>query len=198
MPHLPNPGIRRAVLEGDIDRALKYTNAYYPDVLQIYEHVDFKLRCRKFIEMVRTAAELRTSAEGKKSNGHASTTVYDQDTDMELNGAENGSPLDHTDMEDTAKKPVILEQLEIETLMYGQSLQAEYQDDPRREVTEALSSIYSLLAYSNPLKAKDVAHLLDRKGRVAVAEELNSAILRKPRFLRYDAKHADKNFSVAW
>lgn len=63
-------------------------------------------------------------------------------------------------------------------LLYGQSLQAEYAGDDRREVRTALEEIFSLMAYQNPLKESKVAHLLDRKGRVTVAEELNSAILR--------------------
>jgi len=172
-------GIRRAVLEGDIDRALKHTNAFYPEVLQFYEHVNFKLRCRKFIEMVRQAAEMRIALEGKKSNGHVTNDYHAQDMDLDLNGAENGTSYDHMDSEDGARKLLGIEELELETLMYGQSLQAEYKDDPRREVTEALENIYALLAYTNPLKEKDVSHLLDKKGRVAVAEELNSAILRK-------------------
>lgn len=133
------------------------------------------MRCRKFIEMVRLAAEMRTAVEGKKSNGHVASDYHAQDMDVDLNGAS----YDHMDTEDGPKKPIGIDELELETLMYGQSLQAEYKDDPRREVTEALENIYALLAYTNPLKAKDVAHLLDKKGRVAVAEELNSAILRK-------------------
>lgn len=64
-----------------------------------------------------------------------------------------------------------------DALIYGQSLQAEYAGDKRREVRIALEEIFSLMAYQNPLKEAKVAHLLDRKGRVAVAEELNSAIL---------------------
>lgn len=65
-----------------------------------------------------------------------------------------------------------------DALLYGQSLQAEYDGDKRREVRTALEEIFSLMAYQNPLKEPKVAHLLDRKGRVAVAEELNSAILK--------------------
>jgi len=64
-----------------------------------------------------------------------------------------------------------------ETLRYGQDLQAEFKDDPRREVTKALDEAFSLMAYQDPLNAKAVSHLLDPSGRVAVAEELNAAIL---------------------
>ncbi|KAH6690561.1 ran-binding protein [Plectosphaerella plurivora] len=167
--------IRRAVLEGDIDRALKHTNAFYPEVLEHYEHVHFRLRCRKFIEMIRTAAEMRTSAEGKKSNGHVPLQPHVQTMDLD----QNGSTFDQMDTEDgfDVNSAMSLDELELQTLMYGQSLQAEYREDPRREITESLESIYALLAYTNPLKEKDVAHLLDKKGRVVVAEELNSAIL---------------------
>lgn len=64
-------------------------------------------------------------------------------------------------------------------LRYGQSLEAEYANDDSIEVRQALEEIFSLIAYQNPLKESKVAHLLDRKGRVAVAEELNSVILRE-------------------
>lgn len=166
------------MLEGDIDRALKYTNASYPQVLKDNEQVYFKLRCRKFIEMVRSGAELRAAAEGKKSNGHSGGVDLSASAmDLDANGAENGA-WDQMDTEDSeGGAPLGIDELELATLQYGQALQAEFKNDPRREVSKHLQDIYSLLAYSNPLLEKDVAHLLDRKGRIAVAEELNSAIL---------------------
>ncbi|OBR07537.1 SPRY domain-containing protein [Colletotrichum higginsianum IMI 349063] len=167
--------IRRAVLEGDIDRALKHTNAFYPQVLKDNEQVYFRLRCRKFIEMVRTAAEMRAASETKKSNGH-NIDISAQAMDLDANGTENGA-WDQMDTEDSTEVPLDINELEIATLQYGQELHAEFKDDPRREVTKHLANIYALLAYANPLKEKDVVHLLDRKGRLAVAEELNSAIL---------------------
>ncbi|KAK6217523.1 SPRY domain-containing protein [Colletotrichum tabaci] len=167
--------IRRAVLEGDIDRALKHTNAFYPQVLKDNEQVYFRLRCRKFIEMVRTAAEMRAASETKKSNGH-NVDISAQAMDLDANGTENGA-WDQMDTEDSTEVPLDINELEIATLQYGQELHAEFKDDPRREVTKHLADIYALLAYANPLKEKDVVHLLDRKGRLAVAEELNSAIL---------------------
>ncbi|KAK5109339.1 hypothetical protein LTR62_007108 [Meristemomyces frigidus] len=52
--------IRKSILDGDIDRALKYTNSYYPHVLEDQRNRDiyFRLKCRKFIEMMRRYAEL--------------------------------------------------------------------------------------------------------------------------------------------
>jgi hypothetical protein len=162
-------GIRRAILEGDIDRALKYTNAYYPQVLQENEHVYFRLRCRKFIELVRKAAQLNMRNE-PNGNKH----VNNQTMDVDLNGSENNSW--ETDGGENATE---LAELEHSMLEYGQKLQEEYANDPRVEVSRALNEIWALVAYQNPLKEPQVSHLLDRNGRVTVAEELNSAILRK-------------------
>lgn len=164
-----NTGIRRAILGGDIDRALKYTNAYYPHVLEDNDHVYFKLRCRKFIELVRKAAQLSMLNEAK-GNKH----VNNQTMDIDLNGSENSSW--ETDGGENATE---LAELERSMLECGQKLQEEYANDPRVEVSKALEEIWALVAYQNPLKEPQVSHLLDRNGRVTVAEELNSAILRK-------------------
>ncbi|KAJ9156493.1 SPRY domain-containing protein [Pleurostoma richardsiae] len=161
--------IRRAILEGDIDRALKFTNAYYPQVLKDNEQVYFRLRCRKFIEMIRREAEL-TILDEKRSNGHFNGGAVE---DMELD-EDSAAWEEKMDADDQAE----LGDLTQETLAYGQALRAEFNDDPRREVSKALDEIFALMAYQNPLKEKEVSHLLDRKGRVAVAEELNSAILQ--------------------
>lgn len=165
----PSAGIRRAILEGDIDKALKYTNAYYPSVLEEHEQVHFRLRCRKFIEMIRREAELNLGGDRRTHNGHSHPpTGEDMEIDDDVDeDDENGMDLSGSgDLTQVA-------------LLYGQSLQGEYAGDERREIRTALEEIFSLMAYQNPLKEDKVAHLLDRKGRVAVAEELNSAILRK-------------------
>ncbi|KAI1500799.1 SPRY domain-containing protein [Biscogniauxia marginata] len=161
--------IRRAILEGDIDKALKYTNAYYPHVLEDNSHVYFKLKCRKFIEMVRKSAEQSTGA-SKKSNGHSFDDIPNE-MDVDENGFSDKMEEDGIDSQTDGGS------LLAETIQYGQALQAEFKDDPRREIGKALSDVFALLAYPNPLQVKEIAPLLDRKGRVAVAEELNSAIL---------------------
>ncbi|ORY16556.1 Ran-binding protein-like protein [Clohesyomyces aquaticus] len=101
--------IRAAILDGDIDKALKHTQAYYPSVLHNNENIYFKLRCRKFIEMIRRCNELsaqcqqshqpRSTASGT-SNGNSAkrtsvaTDEYD-DFEMELDeqlGVHNNHP----------------------------------------------------------------------------------------------------------
>ena len=80
--------IRRAILDGDIDKALKYTHSFYPHVLEEERNKDvyFQLRCRKFIEMMRRYTELSSSASGENgavSNGNAGTAIADDDDDDE-------------------------------------------------------------------------------------------------------------------
>lgn len=135
----------------------------------------FRLKCRKFIELIRHEAEINlVGGEKRKQNGHNRPPVgAGAGEDMELDD-------DMEDLDGGVHKPS--GDLTEDALMYGQSLQAEYAGDERRGVRTALEEIFSLMAYQNPLKEAKVAYLLERKGRVAVAEELNSAILRESNF----------------
>lgn len=193
--------IRRAVLEGDMDHAMKHTNACYPTVLRDNEQVYFRLRCRKFIEMIRREAELNTLLEEERrgaarkqqrgegesgdeemveaaaavENGNGNRNGFGEDMDMtmaeDVNGNGNGAGV--------ADAAAGLTKLSQEALEYGMELRAEFSTDPRRETAKQLDEIFSLIAYPNPMKVKEVRHLVDGSGRVAVAEELNSAILSK-------------------
>ncbi|KAK3370267.1 hypothetical protein B0H63DRAFT_528000 [Podospora didyma] len=176
--------IRRAILDGDIDRALKYVGRFYPTVLKENEQVYFRLRCRKFIEMIRKEAELNLLLDKKVPVKQR----YHGEDDEEMLEADNSSSHwdgdDRMDTEDGNDAGAVsgegggISKLMREALAYGMELRTEFHEDPRREVSRALDEIFALIAYPNPLKVKEVAHLLDGTGRVAVAEELNSAILR--------------------
>ncbi len=143
-------------------------------MLKDNEQVYFRLRCRKFIEMIRKEAELNLLLEKKRAS--RSRYVY-VDTDEEmLEAGGDSSWEDQMETEDSIDSAG-LSKLSHEALVYGQELRAEFGADPRREVSKHLEEIFALIAYPNPLKVKEVAHLLDGTGRAAVAEELNSAIL---------------------
>jgi hypothetical protein len=177
-------GIRAAILEGDVERALQYTNELYPNVLKDNEQVYFRLRIRRFIEMIRQGAEMHnpsTTNGTKKANGHSGDWYDDMiNHDMELDDHPNqNNNFDRMDTEEPPGMQMEYQKLLQETLDYGRELQAEFVGDPRREVSKALSEAFSLMAYQDPLNVKEVSHLLHPSGRVAVAEELNSAILRK-------------------
>ncbi|KAH8811790.1 hypothetical protein F5884DRAFT_290075 [Xylogone sp. PMI_703] len=175
--------IRTAILDGDIDKALKYTTAYYPNVLRDNEHVYFRLKCRKFIEMIRQGAEMHnaTMNTNKKSashNGGWYDDIINHEMELDDHQEQSNNTWDKMNTEGTESDQVEYHNLLEDTLQYGQLLQAEFKDDPRREVKKALEDAFALMAYQDPLNAKGVAHLLDPSGRVAVAEELNSAILQ--------------------
>lgn len=111
---------------------------------------------------------------------------------MDVDDTSNGH--DHVDEMETSTTlpPVNQAQIEAdnmalltETLQYGQELQSEFKDDPRREVKKALEETLALIAYTDP-RDGPLRRLLDPSGRTPVAEELNGAILGKS-CSRYDA-----------
>lgn len=171
--------IRAAILEGDIDQAMKHTHAYYSDVLQANPQIVFRLKCRKFIELARRCSELQnrpTEKSVKSMNGQPRNTVGDVfEHEMELDDQTDDQE-DWMDTEESDNHTKYQELLQ-ETMDYGQLLQREYRDEPSREYKKTLEDTFSLMAYDDA-KSSVFGHLLEPSGRVPVAEELNSAILR--------------------
>ncbi|KAL8722226.1 MAG: hypothetical protein Q9225_001271 [Loekoesia sp. 1 TL-2023] len=162
--------IRSAIMDGDIDKALKRTNAFYPQVLD-HSHVYFRLRCQKFVEMIRQTAELVGESPAKPVkilNGHHEES--EMEVDDQKPELEDWDKMETEEADTSVKYQELLE----DTLRYGQVLKQEFQDDPNTEST--FKEIFSLFMYEDPRKSPQ-AHLLDRASRVPVAEELNSAIL---------------------
>lgn len=169
--------IRSAVIEGDIDAALKRTHAFYPQVLKDRSHVYFRLRCQKFKEMIREAAELlpvAPSKSAKASNGHAPPTTIDDHEEMEVDEQKHeGEDWDKMETEE-ADNTIRYREMLGEALHYAQAVKQEFQDDPSTDST--LKDIFAFFLYEDP-RTSPQAYLLDRAGRTPVAEELNSAIL---------------------
>lgn len=172
---LTNPEIRAAILDGDIDKALKHTKAFYANVLEDYPQIHFKLRCRKFLEVMRRYNEL--SAPHVSSKRHSTSpgisdehAVFDQEMELDDGWAADG--MDTEEAEATAQ----FNELLTEAVQYGQQLRMDYPSDENGGDKKMLDDIFSLVAYSDPKRSVH-GHYLDPAGRVAVAEELNSAIL---------------------
>ncbi|GAB7341786.1 hypothetical protein MBLNU457_g0116t2 [Dothideomycetes sp. NU457] len=173
--------IRLAILEGDMDKAFKYLHAYYPHVLEAEENRDvyFRLRCRKFIEMIRRSYEGSMS---KPSNGHKTNNNTDGfDHQMELDDqlqretrpAGDDMDMDHDDgRSSTARNNDLL----TEAVQYGMELRIEFGADSKKEIDKELTDTFGLLAYTD---ARDsaLAGLMEGKGRVEIAEQVNGAIL---------------------
>lgn len=170
--------IRAAILDGDIDKALKHTKAYYANVLEDNPQIHFKLRCRKFLEMMRRSNELTASTSDPKrrradspglgiADEHA---VFDQEMELD-DGTWDGDGMDTG--EPTAGQ---FNEVLTEAVQYGQQLCMDYPSDENGGDKKMLEAIFSLVAYPDPQNSVH-GHYLDPAGRVAVAEELNSAIL---------------------
>ena len=144
-------------------------------MLEENPQIVFRLKCRKFIELIRKTIELQTQNSpipGSTTNGHSQDTdVFDQD--MEMDGSNDGEEWDKMDTEE-ASSSIKYQELVQEAMEYGQMLNREYRDDKPKK--KALDDAFSLWAYDDA-KSSVHGHLLESSGRVPVAEELNAAIL---------------------
>jgi Ran-binding protein 9/10 len=110
--------------------------------------------------------------------------------DEQMNGGEQWDEMDTGDVENNMRDDRLLQ----EAMEFGQVLMQEYRDEDR-EYKRTLEQVFSLIAYPDA-KSSLHGHLLDPKGRVAVAEELNSAILGTFSFL-IRKKAANKDLTVS-
>ncbi|KAJ5225080.1 SPla/RYanodine receptor SPRY [Penicillium chermesinum] len=168
--------IRAAILDGDIDKALKHTKAYYAKVLESNPQIHFKLRCRKFLEMMRRASELSTESNFSQKRMRTDSPSPDEhavfDQEMELDDGEEWN----ADGMDTESDIAEHNNLLTEAVQYCQQLSIDFPSDENGGDKKMLDDIFSLVAYPDPKRSVH-GHYLDPAGRVAVAEELNSAIL---------------------
>ncbi|PPJ51286.1 hypothetical protein CBER1_08927 [Cercospora berteroae] len=198
--------IRRSILDGDIDRALKYLSAYYQNLFgERNRDIYFRLRCRKYVEMTRKYAELSDavsspttvtkSVDSLGSNGHANIETDEQhdqrqpDTQMELDDqlrretSQNLDPSanDDVDMDVSQELPPKLAFMEADQILmacveYGQELQQEWKSDRRPHIQKHLQDIAASFAYRN-IYESPISHLFSLEGRAEIAEEVNGAIL---------------------
>ncbi|KAI5367460.1 Putative B30.2/SPRY domain, CRA domain, concanavalin A-like lectin/glucanase domain superfamily [Septoria linicola] len=198
--------IRKCILDGEIERALKYLSAYYPTLFDDERNRDsyFRLRCRKYVEMTRKYAELASatfvsspatvnkSVDSLGSNGHGDTDVEPQhehpsDTQMELDdqlrreAARHVGSNDDVDMDVSQELPpktacMKADQLLMALVTYGQELQQEWKLDRRPHIHKHLREISASFAYGN-IHDSPISHLFALHGRAEIAEEVNAAIL---------------------
>lgn len=184
--------IRQAILDGDIDKALKFTHTFYPLVLQDKRNEDiyFQLRCRKFVEMMRRYSELQVAGTLETgSNGHSHDDAFDNqmELDDQLNRESSKQSIQQMNAEEDVDMETSTSSLPKSGLMkansflqaaleYGQELQAEFGGDNRVAVKEKLREVFAIMAYVDP-RESIVGGLLDKRGRVGIAEGVNGAIL---------------------
>lgn len=201
--------IRRSILDGDIDRALKYTSTYYPRLFENEKTQDiyFRLRCRKFIEMMRRYSELTTatsspttvtkSVDSLPSNGHVEAADDGEDleeppdTQMELDdqlhrevskGHEEPTiSTDNVDMDASQELPPKLTFMKAEQVL---NQAVKYGQELNAEFgKDPRPAIQSFLREIFAIVAygnpsnSPMAHLFDATGRAEIAEDVNGAVL---------------------
>lgn len=116
----------------------------------------FKLRCRKFIELMLIAADALKRTRGEYAEGRpqrAPSTAPTEPAQISLANA----------------------------LTYGQKLELEYKDDTRPEIATYLKRTFSVVAYEDPLNAAgEVGEVAGQRSRNVLAMEMNEAILGAP------------------
>ncbi|KAK7029698.1 hypothetical protein VNI00_014396 [Paramarasmius palmivorus] len=178
-----------SVLERDIDLALSETREHYPAVLGEKGLMMFKLRCRKFVELILDAAELKKKMDMVDVTGHGGASGMDGEVDgmgMEVDDDARvhtiSSPAVNGSDGATARRPSSTARYEAalnEAIAYGQTLQNEYKSDPRPEVKSIFKQTFSIVAYEDPSAVGGtVAEVVGHEARVQLANELNQEILR--------------------
>ncbi|KXS21064.1 SPRY-domain-containing protein [Gonapodya prolifera JEL478] len=89
--------IRDLILAGDIDSAMQFTSALYPQVLPGNPDILFQLKCRKFVEMIRDLSPTSYhDTDVAVGDGRLATSP---DTDMEADPSPTGTSTDDDAME---------------------------------------------------------------------------------------------------
>lgn len=189
-------GVVHSVIAGDIDTALQETRRLYPSVLEADAGLMlFKLRCRKFVELILEAAEMKRQMQAPKVDADI-VEEDNMDVDDEHPGSPfraNGSTSMSLPMRAGARRPAAspsrhteasraataqYEHALHEAITYGQSLQADYKSDSRPEVRSIFKRTFGIVAWHNPLEAGgQAAEVAGQDARVELANELNQAIL---------------------
>jgi hypothetical protein len=113
----------------------------------------FKLRCRKFVELILDAADALKRTKGERADGlpkRAPSAATAEAAQISLANA----------------------------LAYGQQLELDYKDDTRPEIAAYLKRTFSVVAYEDPLNvAGEVGRIAGQESRNTLAMEMNEAIL---------------------
>jgi len=125
--------------------------------------------------MIAKSTELQPPSKAKSSKQYGQVTAKEGATYDRYIDVDNSNDTDRMDIEDST---FLSKQADLvnDALQYGQELQLEFKDDPRREIKQALKDTFALIAYPDA-RQSSLASLLEADGRISVAEELNGAIL---------------------
>ena len=200
---LSRTSIVNSILAGDIDTAIDMVQKQYPMVLEADDHlVLFKLRCRKFVELILETTEMKKKmkrirereVEQPKTMDSAQDVWMEEEMNMDIDEDAPDNQLVEPpassrpsgitlDPEASVSADGFALQYEIAlnaAILYGQSLSSDYQSDPRPELQRLFKNTFGIVAWEDPLEAgAPIADLVGHESRVALAHELNQAILSR-------------------
>ncbi|KAI8146593.1 hypothetical protein BJV82DRAFT_599112 [Fennellomyces sp. T-0311] len=157
--------VRLAIMEADVERAITLCNEKYPTVLENNPHLLFRLRCRRFIDMVRTA---------QRHDGMDVDTRQHAGMKRRRVMPERSRSLDDQEIPDDEEEEDVFRDI----MAYGKKLQRLYGSlaEERPEMKSELMAAFSVLAYID-LDDSAVSYLFEPWHAEKLASDLNSAIL---------------------
>lgn len=136
---------------------------------------------RKSQELLLSASSPVSASASKRrrsaSPGLDEHAVFDQEMELDDGAWDDGMGMDTEESPKTTERNERFNELLTEAVEYGQQLRLDYHQSGDDGLDlKMLDEVFSLVCYPDP-KGSPHGHYLDPEGRVAVAEELNSAIL---------------------
>ncbi|KAJ3576275.1 hypothetical protein NP233_g531 [Leucocoprinus birnbaumii] len=201
-------GIVNSVINGNIDTALEDIQRYYPTVLEAEDGlIRFKLRCRKLVELILEAHEIKrrmSNGKGREESpddlpepSSSRRTLDDDGMNMDVDeDAYSFAPTAYPPPVQRSKlvpprspsgssygsRPptsVDFEAALTRAIEYGQNFNNEFKLEKRPELRQMFEQASSVIAWDNPLEAGGgTAEVAGHDARLALANELNEAILK--------------------
>ena len=187
---------------GDIDEAINMLLTHYPSVLVVDKQlIFFKLRLRKFVELILWTTELKKKMKVLKEREELRWKADPlQDSwmadDMGMDIDEDAAPIiepavsnNSSSSQNGHAKYINSELNEINAqyedalntaISYGQTLWHDYHSDSRPELQHLFRKTFGIVAWEDPSEeGSGMADIVGHQSRTALAHEINEAILSK-------------------
>jgi hypothetical protein len=185
---------------GNIDEAMDLLRKHYPSVLEADKQlISFKLRFRKFVELILCTTELKKKMKVLKELEEQRWKADPQDSwmadEMGMDIDEDAPPpmiepilsTNSTASQDGHDRYINPELNEINAqyedalhtaISYGQALSLDYHSDSRPELQHLFRKTFGIVAWEDPSdEGSGMADIVGQQSRTALAHEINEAIL---------------------
>lgn len=194
--------IVKLVQDGNIDEAVDLLRNHYPTVLEADQQlISFKLRLRKFVELILGTAELKKKMKALKEREQQQHWKADPPQDSWM-ADEMGMDIDE-DVPSVIIEPKLssdsassqyghdkymnpeLKEINAQyedalntAISYGQTLWHDYYSDPQPVLEALFHKTFGIVAWEDPLAAgSDLADIVGQQSRTVLSYEVNDAIL---------------------